>query len=376
MKNLLTILVILLFVACKHQSESKSDLISEKVPISKLPDSVQNGIDSLIVSIGKTNTCRVMIKAGKMGEIGYYSGYDGRVGAAITDFTSFYEIGSTSKLFTASAILQLIEQDKLSLDDKLVDLLPHDTWYKGLLVVSDTNYIDEVRLVNLLNHTSGFADYFRETDEEEIKLHGKSDLQFTADDLVALTKLNSKNTLKPNLRFQYSNLNYIFLGLIIEKYAGMGYQGYVQQHILDPLGMKNTYFGSKHRPAALAKGHYHQVEVEMPYTMAGSAGEIISTLDDMEIFVNAWYDGEIFEKPETARTIQTMYYHDMGLLIKYGLGVVNLLDKSWGHAGQTFGYASYAGRLPNGYSFEIAIDDAGVDVWMPAIGLTGILGVQ
>lgn len=373
MKHLIPFFLLTLLLAnCKNDT-TKTEVEPQKpqTSIAVLVDSVQTGIDSIVKQLAIKNKCRVVLKAGKMGKVASYFGYDGRSNVEINRFSQPYEIGSSTKMFTATSILQLMEKDSLSLDDKLVEVLPHDDWYEDLLIVDGKDYIDEVRIVNLLNHSSGFADYFAEgSDEKEIELHGDSSLTFTPEDIVGFTKLNKKNSFKPNEKFQYSNLNYILLGLIIEKYAGMSYQDYIQAHILDPLGLEHTYFGSQNPPTDVSKGFYKAKPVEMPYTLASSAGEIISTLDDMEIFINAWYLGNLFEKTETIDLLHNEHYHDMTAGVSYGLGAVNLIGQVWGHPGQTFGSSSFAGYLTNGYSIEMAIDDAAVSVWEPAIEVT------
>lgn len=276
-------------------------------------------------------------------------------------------------MFTAASILQLIEGKKFALDDALTKVLPNKELYKGLLEIDGKDYIDSVKVVNLLNHTSGFPDYFESSDEKEIELHADPSLVFTPEELIELSKQHITAPFIPGAKFNYCNVNYMLLGMIIEKYSEMTYQEYFKQHIISPLKLEQTYLGSVDPPAKKIQGHYKGKKVEMPPTLAGPAGEIISTLDDMDRFVNAWYQGELFKDENTRKMLMNDNYNEMGVGVTYGLGAVNLLDLSLGHAGQTFGTQSYAGTLDNGYCFEFCLDDASVSAWIPAIKISSLL---
>jgi len=338
-------------------------------------DSIVVQTDSLIRKIAQTNHCRVISKISRPGLSNFYSGYDGRKGENITDFNGPIEIGSCTKMFTATSIMQLVEKEKLSLNTKLVDILPNDTLYKDLCLINGKDYIDSVRIFHLLNHSSGIPDYFiADNDEAEIALHGDSSLRFTPYHLITLAKKTNKPYFVPGTGFKYSNTNYILLGMIIEKLTGIDYRQYIQQNILDPLKMKHTFFASRNPPQNRAPGFLKGKITVMPATMAGAAGDIISNLDDMQIFIQAWYNGSLFSQKSTMILVKNQYYQPMsGDMIKYGLGVINILELSKGHAGQTFGFQFYAGCTSNGSSFIISMDDAAVSAWEPAIMFSGLL---
>lgn len=337
-------------------------------------DSIAVQTDSLVRKIAQANHCRVISKISRPGHSSFYTGYDGRKDNQITDFNEIIEIGSCTKMFTATSILQLVEKKNISLQTRLVDILPNPTLYNGLCTINGKNYIDSVRIFHLLNHSSGFPDYFLDgKDEDEIALHGDSSLRFTPEQLILMAK-NNKPYFIPGTGFKYSNTNYILLGMIIEKISGMKYHQYIQSNILDPLHMKNTFFASQKSPANRVSGHFKGKKVTMPATLAGAAGEIISTLDDMQIFISAWANGSLFKEKATQFLVKKEYFKQMsGEMIKYGLGVINILDLSLGHAGQTFGFEFYAGSTTNGSSFVFSIDDAAVSAWEPAISFSGLL---
>ncbi len=343
------------------------------VTADEVPDSLQTAISQYVESFATENKCQFIVKVGKPGKSAFYAGFDGKTNRKTTNFETPYEIGSATKMFTAASILQLIEGNKFALDDALTKVLPNKTLYKGLLEIDGKDYIDSVKVVNLLNHTSGFPDYFAGSDEKEIELHADPSLVFTPEELIELSKQHITDPFIPGTKFKYCNVNYLLLGMIIEKYSGMTYQEYFKQRIFSPLKLEQTYLGSIDPPAKKIQGHYKGKKVEMPPTLAGPAGEVISTLDDMDRFVNAWYQGELFRDKSTRKMLMNDNFHEMGLGINYGLGVVNLMDLSKGHGGQTFGVQSYAGALENGYCFEFLIDDASVSAWSPAIKVSSLL---
>lgn len=135
-------------------------------------------------------------------------------------------IASATKMFTAVAIMQLIEQGKLSLDDTVGKLLPD---------FPNKPVAEKVTVHNLLSHSSGLGDY-----------HGagyicrKGILRSPRDYYPLLADL--KLSFEPGERMQYSNAGYVILGVIIEKISGASYFDYVDRHIFKPAGMTSTGF--------------------------------------------------------------------------------------------------------------------------------------
>jgi len=367
---LLIILLIfgLIATSCKEHKAEIEEVSSENVLQLQIPDSLSQAIDTLVKNSAAQGHARMLIKYGRDGGESYYYGYDGRSSSEIEEFNGYFQIGSATKMFTATSIMQLIEEGKLGLDTPLVQLLDKNLWKDIKMVMGGIDYNDSIRVKNLLNHTSGLPDYFiEESDEAEFVKNGDPSLHFSTTDLIDLSRQSKKERFKPGEKWEYSNINYTLLGEIISKLSGMTYQGYIQKHILDPLKMENTYFGTLNDTITIVDGHYHGDITEMPYSMAGAAGEIISTLDDLYTFIDAWYKGNLYKNPDTMKTILNENYNSMASGINYGLGVVNIQNQSWGHAGQTFGFQTYAASLPNGSRFVFYIDDASISSWIPAM---------
>jgi CubicO group peptidase (beta-lactamase class C family) len=170
----------------------------------------------------------------KDGEVIYekYSGKtDLRKNDSLTSNTAFH-IASTSKTFTAIAILRMVEQGKLSLSDSLEKFFP-DFPYPGITV----------RM--LLSHRSGLPNYlyFMSNNKWGILPNKKWNRQYATNQDVLKMMYDKKPdpTGRPDGRFNYSNTNYILLALIIEKISGKPFPLYMQENIFTPLQMNNTY---------------------------------------------------------------------------------------------------------------------------------------
>src|SRR5579863_839059 len=135
-----------------------------------------------------------------------------------------FRIGSNTKQFTATAILQLAEAGKLSVDDPVSKYYSDGpaTW-KGITIK------------HLLTHTSGIPSY---TAIPHF-FSGDARLDRTPEEIIKLTQ-DKPLEFEPGSKFSYDNSGYIILGYIIEKISGEHYADYVQHHVFDPLGMKST----------------------------------------------------------------------------------------------------------------------------------------
>ncbi len=133
-----------------------------------------------------------------------------------------YKIGSISKQFTATAILMLAEQGKLSLDDPVSRFVP------------DLTRANEVTIRQLLSHTSGYQDYWPQDYVPPFML-----TPITADEI--LTRWARKPLdFDPGTKWQYSNTNYVIAGVIVEKASGMPLLRFLSSHIFEPLGMQSV----------------------------------------------------------------------------------------------------------------------------------------
>ncbi len=217
-----------------------------------------------------------------------------------------FRLGSITKQFTATLILQLVEQGKIKLDGKLIDYLPD---YR-----QDTGA--KITIHNLLSHTSGIPSYtslpgfFTNVSrnpfavDDFIKKYASGDLEF-----------------EPGTRFVYSNSGYFLLGAIIEKVTGKPYEQALRENIFDPLGMKNT--GYDHWGAIIGKRATGYTKTPRGYETAPyldmsipyAAGSLYSTVEDLYLWDQALYG----EKILSAKSKELMFKPNLS---NYGYGFV------------------------------------------------------
>src|SRR5579859_4734166 len=159
-------------------------------------------------------------------------------------------IGSLSKSFTALAVMQLVEAGKLVLDDPVQYHVP---WF----CLADADAAASITVRHLLTHTSGISRY-----AGRALLGGHSGKTIEQ----SMRGLHNLRLSLPIGTFQYSNTNYLILGLIVEVVSGQAFGTYVQQHIFGPLGMLNSYIREDSAlRGGLASGHRWWFGVPLPY---------------------------------------------------------------------------------------------------------------
>ena len=240
-----------------------------------------------------------------------------------------YEIGSITKQFTAAAILQLRDAGKLNIDEKVSAYLP------------DVPHANEVTLRQLLTHTSGIPDYFGL----------KSDEEFTKPTTFAeIMKLMTGKPLDfpPGSRASYSNTGYLILGRIIEVTSHESYHQYRREHLLKPAGMTQSYIVPDEGSLATMARGYRRVngKLEPGLTIhdsySWSAGDIVSTVEDVEKWNEALARGKVLPKSDYALMMTPQITTD-GENTGYGFGL--FIDKvneqpRIGHTGGSFGFTA------------------------------------
>lgn len=198
---------------------------------------------------------------------------------------TLFAIGSLTKSFTALAVMQLVEANKIELDHPVRRYLP---WFR----VADREASDKITVRHLLNQTSGIS-----TSAGEIPLADFDDSPGAAE-RQARALANVRLTHPVGAAFEYSNSNYNLLGLVIEAVCGESYSDYFRKHILAPLDMHRTCTShSVAKRNGLAVGHQYWFGIPVavpnmpvPYgSLAG--GGILSTADDMAHFLIAQLNG-------------------------------------------------------------------------------------
>lgn len=184
-----------------------------------------------------------------------------------------FRIGSTSKNFTALAILQLVNQGKLSMQDPVRQLVP-EVWFDNRW--EDT---DPVRVVDLLEHTTGWDDmHFSEYAKDAPNISLRDALDFSHQSRISRWK--------PGTRMSYCNSGPAVAAMIVEKITGQRFEDYVQQHFFAPIGMKTaTYF----QPGAERATTLYHADGKTPYPywniLFRPAGSINASANDMASYL-------------------------------------------------------------------------------------------
>lgn len=196
------------------------------------------------------------------------------------DLDTRINLGSMNKMFTALAIMQLAEKNKLKVTDTISKYLD-TSWLSKELA-------DKITIHHLLTHTSGLGDFFNKDFNET------SDSAFTTLDGYKPFIKTSYVSFKPGSDWQYSNTGMILLGAIIEKVSGMNYFDYVKKHIYTPVGMTATdVYNINENPQNVALGYTFQADhnyknnLHSSYTRGSSAGGGYSTIGDLHRFAMA-----------------------------------------------------------------------------------------
>ncbi len=256
--------------------------------------------------------------------------------------TVFYT-GSVSKLFTATAIMQLAEQGKLGLDDNVNDYLEN---FK-----IDDNFTEGVNIKNLLTHTGGFED-------KNIGMAALSHEQLLPlKDFLSSGK--QPRVLPPGKYFSYSNYGYTLLGYIVELISGIPFHAYVKENILTPLDMHNSSFNYSSEvfsDLAFAYAYRNGEYTRMPivYLNVGPAGSLLSTSADMSKFMIAHlqhgsYQGKEILQPVTIDLMHSRLLSQHTELAGWCHGFYERFindERIIEHAGDIVGYSSLLALIP------------------------------
>jgi CubicO group peptidase (beta-lactamase class C family) len=255
------------------------------------------------------------------------------------DINSEFQLASTSKTFTAIAILQLYEQGKLSLDDDL------EKYFKGFPYKGIT-------IKMLLNHRSGLSNYVYDCEPycEKPNLYQGKKFDNQAMLQILLTHKPIRHT-APNKKFEYCNTNYALLALIIEQVSGSSYASFLEQNIFDSIGMTHSYILSNNQTLSNKRtfGHFancHTYNDCFADDVVGDKG-IYASVEDMLKYDQALYNQKLV-KNSTLQLAFTGYSNEHKGLRNYGLGWRIIDDKKSKivyHNGWWHGYNSTFYRL-------------------------------
>jgi CubicO group peptidase (beta-lactamase class C family) len=287
-------------------------------------------LDSLFQILDENNRFMGSLSISENGKVTYSKtiGKADLASGKSSDNLTKYRIGSISKMFTACLIFQAIEENKLSLKQNINRFFPKITGAK------------EISIGNLLNHRSGIHNYTNDTSYFNYYTASKSQKE-----MLEIIQA-SVSDFKPNSNAEYSNSNYILLSFILEKIYKKSYEELLSAKIIQPIGIKNTYFGSKLSPEKKECYSYRysgkwELEKETNSSVSLGAGGIVSTTEDLLIFITNLFE----EKIINAASLEQMMKIEDG----FGMGIfpVPFYDKKgFGHTGGIDGFSSFLYTFP------------------------------
>lgn len=337
--RILLFLSILLPLGMKAQSDSISTILQ-----SRLDHSGKHKVHSILIYL--ENTDRDFL---------YHEGLGltNKRGEIVSKDAQF-KIASITKTFVATIILQLVEEGKIQLDDKIFEYLKAINFldFENFHIYENESYAKSITIEQLLSHRSGLADIFNDKGFKfYMGLFLNKKKQYSPETIVKKYfeyGLNQKAHFKPGDDFYYSDMNYVLLGLMIQQIENRSIAEAIRMRILEPLNMENTYL-EHYEPSKGKRQKVHQyikrtdmTKVNTSFDWAG--GGLVSTTADLATFIKALFGGQLISKPtlQTMTSMRFTHQHHN----RYGLGLYESKydgDFYYGHYGF---YGSYLGYCP------------------------------
>lgn len=336
MKKLFISFCILFLFTLSSYSQDYSKLISE---IDRLTDSILANTKQpgLIVSITKDD--KIIYEKAK--------GLSDALGKTPMDLKMRFRIGSVTKTFTTSVILQLVDEGKLKLDETIDKYFPRVPNGKNITV----------RMLG--DMSSGLYNYSEDKAFNDSMLANPK-RKWKAEELVEWS-IRKGTYFEPGKGWHYSNTNTVLLGMLIEKLTGNSLESEIKKRIIDKLNLKETEYPSGPQITGFHSHGYGEDETPLPLPLqdvtekydpswGGAAGAIISSLADLKIYIKSLGEGKLTSKESHQERMK--WSLDKGFL-QYGFGIFN--------AG---GYLGHNGSYPGFHN---------VSVHSPSTGITAII---
>ncbi len=254
-----------------------------------------------------------------------------------------FQIGSITKTFVATTVMQLVEEGKLNLDDTLTTWLPES-------ITADIPSAEEITLEQLLQHKSGVADYVDVLFNQAATNPGVFLTDWQPEELIDFID-GVEPLFAPGESWQYSNTNFILAGLIVEAATDNNIADEIKTRIIEPLNLENTFFAEEEEiPGGYVSGYWdfnqdgtldNITSANLSWTWA--TGAMVSNTEDLDTFARSLFKGDLLEPETLEQMLDTTPAIDNNNYSSYGLGVgtIESPNRFWYiHRGQTLGYRS------------------------------------
>ena len=274
-------------------------------------------------------------------------------------------VGSTGKTFVSAVIMQLIDEGKLSEEDRLSDWLGSKEWFGNLPNGED------ITIYHLLHHTSGLPRYVFKEDlwSAFAEEPGRT---WMPEELITFI-INDQPVHPAGKGWSYSDTGYLLLGMVIEEITGNSYYDELQSRILNPFSMDDTSPSDSQLLDGLITGYTgdHTPPFDLPPKVGvngmhvinpqfeWTGGGLLSNTTDLAVWVKNLYEGRIFSKVQLEKLVKPVDFRT-GQPVNgsgYGMGVFiyrTPFGEIWGHGGFFFGYETQLLYLPD-HGISIAI---------------------
>jgi D-alanyl-D-alanine carboxypeptidase len=314
-----------------------------------LSPELQQKIDQIAAdTLAKSEVPSISIAVVKDGRIAYVHAYGNASldPAAPAKTEMRYSIGSVSKQFTATAILLLQEQGKLSLDDKVAKFVP------------DLTRANEISIRQLLSHTSGYQDYWPQDYVFPMMLE-----PVTAQKILQIWA-HKPLDFDPGTQWQYSNTNYVIAGVIVEKASGVPLMQFLREKVFVPLGMSSVSDVNESKLGNADPTGYVRYALgpqrAAPKEGKGwlfAAGELAMTPQDLAKWDISIMDQKIL-RPASYLSLESETLLKNGMGAQYGLGI-GVYDRGGhrvlAHSGGVSGFSTQNTMFPDDRAAVIAI---------------------
>jgi len=238
-------------------------------------------------------------------------------------------VASITKMYTAAVLMRLHEEKSLNLEDKISRYLP-TSLISGIHNYNGIDYVNELKIVHLLNQTSGLADYFedKQRNGESIlnRLTKYGDYEWNVEDVMTIVREELKPKFKPGTdeKAHYSDTNYQLLGAIIESVTNKPLQDVYNEIVFSPLELLNTYlfiYSSQDTTPQPAQIYYGNHPINIPKAMSsfGPDGGIVSNARESIIFMKAFLGGILFPESYLKEMKQ---WRKIFFPLEYGYGLM------------------------------------------------------